>query len=136
LDLAAKCAIGRASIRRNGATHPASDYGSDRFGDHRTRRSLTIMIVKGEPAPVLSAARRLATVVYDAQADSRTPILDGPWWIGITAAAALSVLAFGAAPWKWLALPFVAVLLWLPLVARWLVALWKMGRAVREASRS
>lgn len=76
-------------------------------------------------------------MVYDAQAGGRTPLLDGPWWLGITVAVALGVLVFGtSSPWKWLTLPFVAVLLWLPFCVRWAVALGRAVSRFREASRS
>lgn len=89
-----------------------------------------------EPAPVRSPVGRLATTVYGAQAGGRTPLLDGPWWLGVTAAITLGVLVVGTSPWKWLALPFVAILLWLPFVVRSLVALQRAVSAFREGLRS
>ena len=83
-----------------------------------------------------SPFKRFAATVYDAQAGSRSPVLDGPWWLGITIAAALGVLVFGANPWRWFALPVVAALFWLPLCVRWLVASGRSVKAFRDEYRS
>lgn len=75
-----------------------------------------------------SRVRRLATAVYNAQAGSRWPLLDGPWRLALTLVVALGVLAFGGGPWRWLALLVVLVFFLVPLALRWAVAL---GRSVR-----
>jgi hypothetical protein len=85
-----------------------------------------------ESAPTPSRIRPLASTVYDAQAGSRSPILDGPWWLGLTAVVVLAVLVFGSSPWKWLVLPVVAVLFWLPFCVRLAVALSFSVSAFRE----
>ena len=96
----------------------------------------TIRRVKSESAPKASRIRRLASTVYDAQAGSRSPILDGPWWLALASVVALAVLVFGGSPWKWLVVPVVAVLFWLPLCVRWAVALGRSVGAFREGLRS
>jgi hypothetical protein len=94
------------------------------------------LAVNSEPAPRSSRLRRLASRVYDAHSGSRSPILDGPWWLSLTALVVVSVLVFGSNPWKWVVLPFAAALLWLPYVAHWVVALSRSVTAFREGFRS
>jgi hypothetical protein len=96
----------------------------------------TIFGMAPEPTPRPSAVRRMAAATYDAQAGGRSPILDGPRWLGITLIVGLSVLAVGRGPWKWFALLVVAVLLWLPLLVRWIVAIARSVRAVRDEWQS
>jgi hypothetical protein len=92
--------------------------------------------VESEPAPKPSRFQRLVSTVYDAQAGSRSPILDGPWWLGLTAVVVISVLVFGSSPWKWIVLPIGAALLWLPFVVHWVVALTRSVTAFRVGFRS
>jgi hypothetical protein len=98
--------------------------------------SPTILRVETESAPEESSAKRLAATVYDAHGGSRSPLLDGPWWLGITTALALAVLVFGDSPWKWLAAPVAVALFWLPLGIRWAVALRRSVSAFREGYQS
>lgn len=107
---------------------PASSVRSSGPGYH--------LAVESEPAPEPSRLRRLASTVYDAQAGSRSPMLDGPWWLGLTAVVVISVLVFGSSPWKWTVLPIAAALLWVPFVVRWVVALTRSVTAFREGFRS
>lgn len=97
---------------------------------------LTISGVGSGSTRPKSAVKRLAAEVYDAQAGTRSPLLDGPWWLAVTVAVALGVLAFGSSPWKWLAAPVVVVLLSLPFCVRWAVALGRSVRAFRDGYRS
>jgi uncharacterized membrane protein YccC len=92
--------------------------------------------VEPEPAPKPSRFKRFASTVYGAQAGSRSPILDGPWWLGLTVVVVVSVLVFGSNTWKWIVLPVAAALLWLPFLARWIVALTRSVTAFREGFRS
>jgi hypothetical protein len=80
--------------------------------------------------------KRFASTVYDAQAGSRSPILDGPWWLGPTAVVVVAVLVFGSSPWQWIVLPVAAALLWMPFLVRWVVALTRSVTAFREGFRS
>src|SRR5262249_33274875 len=97
---------------------------------------VTMRDVGSEPAPKPPRVNQLASTVYDAQAGSRTPILDGPWWLGPTVILVMAVLVFGSTPWKWIVLPVAAVLLWLPLCVRWVVSLSRSVSAFREGFRS
>ena len=83
-----------------------------------------------------SRTRRLASKVYDAGAGSRSPVLDGPWWLGALGLSVVTVLTFGNNPWKWLVLPIAAVLFWLPFCIRWSLAIWHSVDAFREGFRS
>jgi hypothetical protein len=74
--------------------------------------------------------------VYHAQAGGRWPLLDGPWWLGLTGVVSMAVLLFGDGPWKWIALTIVAILFWLPFGARWVVSLRRSISAFREGFRS
>jgi hypothetical protein len=96
---------------------------------------MTLRGVEHERAPRPSRIRRFASTVYDAQAGSRSPILDGPWWLSVTSVVVVSVLVFGSSPWTWFALPVAAVLLWLPFCVRWVVALTRSVVAFREGLR-
>lgn len=92
--------------------------------------------VETQPEAEPSRLRRFASTVYDAQAGGRSPILDGPWWLGLTAAVVLAVLVLGSSPWTWIVLPVAAVLLWLPFCVRWVVSLTRSVRAFRQGLRS
>jgi hypothetical protein len=63
-------------------------------------------------------------------------MLDGPWWLGLTAVVVMSVLVFGSSPWTWIVLPIAAGPFWLPFVGRWVVALTRSVTAFREGLRS
>lgn len=123
-----------ASCRELGDRHlPMSGNPLDRS---ERPAPVTIFIVGSEPAPKPSRVGRLVATVYDAQAGSRSPMLDGPWWLGLTAVVVMSVLVFGSSPWTWIVLPIAAGLFWLPFVARWVVALTRSVTAFREGLRS
>jgi hypothetical protein len=107
-----------------------------RIFEHRMLMGLTIFCMPPEPASQPSAVTRAAAATYEAQAHGRVPILDGPWWLGLTVAVGLGVLTFGHGPWKWLALLVVAALLWLPYFVRWTVAICRSVRAAREEWQS
>lgn len=83
-----------------------------------------------------SPTRRLASKVYDAGAGSRSPVLDGPRWLGALVLVSLAVLAFGTAPWKWIAMLVLGVFFWLPFLVRWILAIWRTPGAFREGFRS
>jgi len=80
--------------------------------------------------------RRWVSTVYDAQAGGRSPMLDGPWWLGILAIVVTSVFVFGSAPWTWLVVPIAAAVFWLPFCVRWAVALGRSVTAFRDGFRS
>jgi len=43
--------------------------------------------------------------VYDAHADSRSAMLDGPWWLALMAVGVVSVLFFVSGQWRLLMVP-------------------------------
>lgn len=93
----------------------------------------TICGVESESArQPASRMKRLAREVYDAQAGSRSPILDGPWWLGMSLLAAVAVLLIVGSPWKWLALLVLIGFFWLPFLVRWAVALARTVPAFRK----
>jgi uncharacterized membrane protein YgcG len=98
--------------------------------------SRTIQPVESEISTKASPIKRLTATVHQGQAGSRSPVLDGPWWVGLMIAVALAALVFGSAPWKWIAVPIVVVLLWLPFCVRWALALGRAVGAFREGFRS
>ena len=74
--------------------------------------------------------------MYDAQAGGRSPVLDGPWWLGSGIAVALVVLVAGSGPWRWIGAAVVAVLFSVPFCVRSAVAIGRSVRDVRAAYRS
>lgn len=82
-----------------------------------------------------SRLKSLARAVYDAQAGGRSPLLDGPWWLGATLAIAVAVYVFTDSPWKWLSLPFLVLLSTVPWVIRWTVALSRILPEFRKGLR-
>jgi hypothetical protein len=92
--------------------------------------------VEREQASRPTRLRQLVSTVYDAQGGGRSPVLDGPWWLGLTAAVVAVVLAFGGGPWRWVALAVFAIFFWLPFVARWAVVLARSVGAFRDGFRS
>jgi hypothetical protein len=91
--------------------------------------------VKSESEPRQSQIRRVAATVYDAQGGSRSPVLDGPWWLGLIGVVVVAVLVLDSEPWKWLVVPIAAAFFWLPFYVRWVLALSRSVRAFREGFR-
>jgi hypothetical protein len=129
-------ALSRGESTRRCAHHA---HGEERqppaFAGQHVRPPTTLRGVEHERAPKPSRIRQFASTVYDAQAGSRSPILDGPGWLSVTAVVVGSVVVFGSSPWTWLAALVAAVLLWLPLCVRWVVALTRSVVAFREGLR-
>jgi hypothetical protein len=96
----------------------------------------TMQRVERGPAREESSVRRLAVTVYDAHAGGRSPILDGPWWLGLIIAGTVALAIVGGAHGSWVALPVVVALLVVPSCVRWAVALGRSIRAFREGFRS
>ncbi|GAA4694092.1 hypothetical protein GCM10023349_06390 [Nocardioides conyzicola] len=77
----------------------------------------------------------MASEVYAAHAGGRSPVMDGPLWIGVAVAASLAVFVFVGGPLKWLALPLLLALVVLPLSVRWALAGVRSVAAFREGLR-
>lgn len=77
----------------------------------------------------MSNLKRVAVQVFDANAGTKTPVLDGPWWLA--GALVLAIVTFNVAPdpWRWIAVPVLVIFGLLPFVAHWVVAL---ARAIPE----
>lgn len=74
--------------------------------------------------------------MHDAHADSRSVLLDGPWWLVGLLVVVVTVLTFGSAPWKWVVLPVAVLFLWVPRGARWWSAVRRSMTAFRDGLRS
>jgi apolipoprotein N-acyltransferase len=73
--------------------------------------------------------------VYDAYGSRRIVWLDGPWWLAALLAGAVGVLTFAPGAWKWLALPFIVGLAWIPITLHWGLGIGRSFRAFREGFR-
>jgi hypothetical protein len=73
--------------------------------------------------------------VYDAHGSGRILWLDGPWWLAAVALAALSVLNFAPGHWKWLAIPVIAAVAWVPWTLHWVLGLGRSVGAFRDGYR-
>lgn len=99
------------------------------------RSASRIARVQSDVTPEVSSARNLVSSVYSAHAGSRSPLLDGPWWLVVSIGGAVAVAIIWSGPLKWIALAILAFLFWLPLGYRWISAIWRSGSAFREGLR-